>query len=93
MTKIVFNSCIGAFGLSEAAWQRYVALGGNAANQSAIERTDPFLIQVVEELGKDANGPSADLLVAEIPTGVKYRIDETDGDGREAICTIFDNKR
>jgi len=49
-----------------------------------FERTDPVLIEVVEELGKEANGLYANLSVVTIK-GNKYRI-EVD-DGRESIVT------
>lgn len=44
-----------------------------------IKRTDPALVQVVEELGDEANGQCACLRIAEIPSGTAYRIDEYDG--------------
>jgi hypothetical protein len=44
-----------------------------------IERNDPLLVQVVEELGPDANGRCAKLSVIEIPDGINYEIDEYDG--------------
>lgn len=44
-----------------------------------IERTDPDLVAVVEQLGKDANGQCAKLEVIEIPDGIDYEIDEYDG--------------
>jgi hypothetical protein len=44
-----------------------------------MDRTDPILVQVVEELGKHANGAHADLTVVEIGEGVRYRISEYDG--------------
>jgi hypothetical protein len=44
-----------------------------------LERTDPILIQVVEELGKDADGPCAELEIVEIPDDVEWEIDEYDG--------------
>lgn len=56
----------------------------NYVSNYRIERTDPALIQVVEELGKAANGQSASLKVVEIPEGVDYEIDEYDG--REHIA-------
>jgi len=44
----------------------------------SFDRTDPVLIEIVEELGKEANGPYADLKVVTIK-GNKYRINEYDG--------------
>ena len=48
-----------------------------------IERTDLALIQVVEKLGKEANGPHAKLSVVEIPNDIKWEI--TDYDGLETV--------
>lgn len=44
-----------------------------------IERSDPVLVQVVEELGKEAGGRCASLKVVEIPDDVKWHIAEYDG--------------
>jgi hypothetical protein len=44
-----------------------------------FERTDPILVQVVEELGDKANGMCAELRIAEVAAGTLYRIDEYDG--------------
>lgn len=49
-----------------------------------LERHDPLLVQVVEELGPDkhregASGRCAQLHIVEIPDGVQYEIDEYDG--------------
>lgn len=49
-----------------------------------ISRTDPALIQVVEEMGEAANGISAELEVVDIPDDVDWMI--RDYDGRETIC-------
>ena len=43
-----------------------------------IKRSDPFLVQTVEELGKEADGPFAELKVVTIDSD-KYRICEYDG--------------
>lgn len=52
---------------------------------SCIARTDPVLVQVVEELGEKANGWFADLQIRELPAGTLYRIDEYDGN--ESVVT------
>ncbi len=44
-----------------------------------IDRADPALAQVVEELGDRANGMCARLRVEDVPAGTLYRIDEYDG--------------
>lgn len=51
-----------------------------------IERDDPLLIQVIEELGSEgASDAHAKLSIEEIPIGTKYRIDEYDGN--ETVVT------
>jgi hypothetical protein len=42
-------------------------------------RKDPILIEVVEELGKSASGPFAELKVVNIPDDMEYEIDDYDG--------------
>lgn len=44
-----------------------------------IERTDADLIAVVEELGEKANGACASLRVVEVPDGIRWEIEEYDG--------------
>jgi hypothetical protein len=44
-----------------------------------IERTDPALVQVVEELGEAASGQYAKLQIEEVEAGTLYRIEERDG--------------
>jgi hypothetical protein len=88
MAKIVYNACHGGFGLSNKAMTRYRELGGTAHYNEDISRSDPRLIQVLDELGKEANGPYANLQIADVPSGTKYRIDEYDGS--ERIMTIDD---
>jgi hypothetical protein len=53
-----------------------------------IERNDPVLVEVVEELGDKANGDRAKLYVEELPKGTQYRIEEYDG--KEWIETLSD---
>jgi hypothetical protein len=44
-----------------------------------IERNDPALVKVVEQLGDRANGYYSELSVVEIPDDVKWMIQEYDG--------------
>ena len=44
-----------------------------------INRCDPVLIQVIEELGDVANGDHAELAIVEIPDDVQWEIAEYDG--------------
>jgi hypothetical protein len=44
-----------------------------------LKRDDSVLVQVVEELGKEANGRFASLKVVEIPDDVEWEIQEYDG--------------
>jgi hypothetical protein len=57
-------------------------------SDSDIERDDPALVQVVEELGARANGACANLAIENVPTGMLWRIDEYDGN--ESVMTMGD---
>ena len=54
------------------------------------DRSDPALIQVIEEMGKEANGSCAELAITEVPARTLWRIDEYDG--RESIEISSDVK-
>lgn len=44
-----------------------------------IERDDPALVRLVQEMGEKANGQCANLRIVEIPDKVTWEIDEYDG--------------
>lgn len=90
MTKIVYSACYGGFGLSEKALARYKELGGVSDYDHDIARTDPLLVQVVEELGEEANNAFSKLCMIALPAGTKYRIEEYDG--FETVMTFEDYK-
>lgn len=83
--KIVYNACFGGFGLSAAALEAYndlrIRRGEPIAMHKgyAIERDDPDLVTVVEQLGEAANAKHADLTIRDIPDGSVWSIDEYDG--------------
>jgi len=45
----------------------------------SVERNDPVLVQVVEELGQVAAGSHAELKIVEIPDDAEWEIEEYDG--------------
>jgi hypothetical protein len=94
--KVVINRKYGGFGLSNKAIKDCIALGMEGLSgpdgqyyceceNSKAFRCDLRLIQVVEQLGNEANGDFASLRIVEIP------FDTTDGwgiydyDGMERI--------
>jgi hypothetical protein len=102
--KVVINSDFGGFGLSDAAFERYLELKGiefarvsgrfeGAAYYKAghideedhylsyydIKRDDPILVQVIEEMGEEANGRYSSLKIIEIPDDVDWYVTEYDG--------------
>lgn len=103
MTKIVFNTCFGGFGLSEKAMQRYAEIKGWTFKNKVVtdrysypvvvdekgeefsdydlesNRTDPVLVQVVEELGEEVDSWASKLAICDLEPGTKYRIEEYDG--------------
>lgn len=88
MTKVVYNACYGGFSLSEGAIARYKEIKGSVPDNfypRDIERDDPALVQVVEELGSKANGHCAALQIEDVPKGTEWRIDEYDGN--ESVAT------
>jgi len=78
--KVVINVCFGGFGLSQAVYDRYNELTGkNVKYQNDITRDDIVLVQVVEELGQEANTRYSELRVVEIPDGTSWYIHDYDG--------------
>ena len=92
MTKIVYNTCYGGFGLSKEAIARYWEIRGEVPSDDwyayEVDRADPILAQVVEELGEAASDGFARLAIRELAPGTQYRIDEYDG--MESVMTIDD---
>ena len=85
LTKVVYNIGYGGFSISAEALTRMQELGytGDAsicsdyAHLYDCARHNPILVQVVEELGKKANGRGSDLWIAQVFG--PYRIEKYDG--------------
>lgn len=85
--KVVINTCIGGFGLSEVAKTRYENETGSDYYDWDIPRNDPILVSIVEELDEDSWGKYAELKVVEIPDGIEWHISEDDT-GKEWIAEV-----
>ena len=78
--KIVINACYGGFSLSDRGLARYNELTGhNQTYYYDIQRDDPHLVQVIEELGFWSGGYYSKLKIVEIPDDVDWQIQEYDG--------------
>jgi len=79
---IVINNCYGGFGLSEAAETRYKEMAGITDKDwysRDVARDDPYLVQIVRDMGEKAKGSHAALRIVEVPAGVEWAIAEYDG--------------
>lgn len=94
--KIVINKCYGGFSVSLKAVTWMAALGHALAQKeladegqfvqrygsglSDIARNDPLLVEAVERLGTEANGPHSKLKVVDVEGD--WHVDEYDGQER-----------
>lgn len=88
MKKVILNKCYGGFGISRKAYELYAKKKGLKISDDEKDKRPPIdyryredktLIEVVEELGEEANGRYADLKIVEIPDDLNYTIDDYDG--------------
>ena len=71
---------------SELMGPDYTVEGNPHWYEREIDRGDPVLVQVVEELGAAAHGRHAELRVVDVPDDVVWEIEEYDG--REWIAEV-----
>ena len=81
MPKVALNACFGGFSLSPKAMARLAELGleDDRREGSTFDRTDPRLIQVIEELGAEANNELSKIRIADVPDDVKWYIRDDAG--------------
>jgi hypothetical protein len=82
--KVAYNNCYGGFTVSNKGENLYCKYSnGNPAPDTSrdFDRTDPILIRVIEELGKEVSGSCSNLCIETIPIEFKdyFEIDEYDG--------------
>lgn len=77
--KVVINGCYGGFSLSKAAYKELGLEWDGYGFAYDDDRSNPKLVEVVENLGTYASGSCAWLHVVEIPDDVKWHIEEYDG--------------
>lgn len=78
--KVIINSCYGGYGISDIALERYNFITSKEiVHEYDISRTDPILIQIIEELGDKANSQYSKLKIVEIPNNTDYTIENYDG--------------
>jgi hypothetical protein len=63
----------------DKGYGRYMDSNALCWNEGDIERNDPILIRVIEELHKSAGSKYSDLKIVDIPDGVEWIIEEYDG--------------
>ena len=75
--KVVINACHGGFGLSEKALKMYRAeVNDSEVDYYDIDRDDPVLVRLVEELGDEVNTRYSELTIVEIPDGIEWTVCE-----------------
>lgn len=57
----------------------YIEINGQYWSERDINRDDPALVAVIEEMGEAANGRFATLKIVEVPADVDWQINEYDG--------------
>lgn len=80
--KIVINKCYGGFDLSAKAEKEYCKQKGiDSADfvRWEVKRNDPFLVDIVEKMGKEAGGNYSELKIVNIPDDVDWTLEEYDG--------------
>lgn len=79
--KVIYNACFGGFNLSaeaEALGQKISSIENWGRYSWELQRHDPVLVEVFEQLGSDrASGFCSSLAVTEVSG--PYRIEEYDG--------------
>jgi len=88
----MYNDCYGGYSFSKAAVQRYLELYGFVYRPfylTRIDRTDEGMIEVVKQLGAEANGDYANIKIRKFPLKYKDFIAVGEYDGYESVWVDF----
>jgi hypothetical protein len=64
---------------TESLYGPQVRVNDNNWRDNDIARDDPILVDVIRQLGRQADGSHAKLKIVEVPAGVKWNVAEYDG--------------
>ena len=80
--KVVINNCYGGFNVSQKVFEYLDKVGApKHIDEMYLDdnRNDPYLVEAVETLGKEANGRNSKLAIVEWPDCIPYKVTEYDG--------------
>ncbi len=78
-TKILYSDTYGGFGFSKKFKEEYKKRYNEDVDEYAVQRHDPRVIKLVEDLGLKASGSNFAELKIKVISGIKYIIREYDG--------------
>jgi hypothetical protein len=88
--KVVFNAGYGGFDMNDDALTEFNKRASkHMAYPEMIDRTDPVLIEMVEEMGDQMNQRHSTLKIAEFPLPYKDFLKWDESDGKEAVSIDF----
>lgn len=97
--EVMYNAKYGGFNYSPQAMQKYCEKTGKEYKDYqyseclGIERTDKVMIEIVKELGMEANGPYANIQIAKIPIQFEKHICYGEYDGYESVGVNYEAYR
>jgi len=97
LIEVLYNACYGGWGVSKKAIELYKLrnVNFNSINSNLYEdelcRTDPILIQIYNELGKEFNGSYSRIQIKKIPKKYENYYNICEYDGLESIKIDYTN--
>ena len=101
LIEILYNSCYGGWGISDKALELYKLRNDDLENlcisnvfcDELLDRTDPILIQIFNELGDKINTKCSKIKIKKIPKIYKNYYSISEYDGKERIDIDFTNNK